>query len=181
MIGTKIFDNFSKITRDRDTLKRGLHLAYFQMLKRRSGTRLFSKRVVWSERALFFLQISEIKFLGNCKYRERWDSELNAALLPENVTFDPRVTIPIVARKPGRKADASLFWSICWWYLSETIIARNYFQIWNLTGSKKELRGAIWHNNFVFSELKSMIVNEFQWNLRTWNLRFWRNSIFWLP
>ena len=25
------------------------------------------------------------------------------------------------------------------------MIARNYFQIWNLTGSKKELKGAFWH------------------------------------
>ena len=44
---------------------RGLHLAYFQMIKRPSGTRIFQKRLVWSERALFILQISEIKFLGN--------------------------------------------------------------------------------------------------------------------
>ena len=38
-----------------------------QMIKRHSGTQIFPKRihVVWSERALFILQISEIKFLGN--------------------------------------------------------------------------------------------------------------------
>jgi len=38
---------------------------------------------------------------------EERDSELNATLLTENVTFDPRVTIPITARKPGRKVNAS--------------------------------------------------------------------------
>ena len=61
---SKIFDEFSKIT-TQDSLTRGLYLAYFQMLKRRSGTRLYTKRLVWSERALYLLQISEIKFLGN--------------------------------------------------------------------------------------------------------------------
>jgi len=63
LIKTKIFDEFSKLT-TQDSFTRGLHLAYFQMLKRRSGTPLFSKRLVWSERALFLLQISEIKFWG---------------------------------------------------------------------------------------------------------------------
>ena len=117
------------------------------MIKRHSGTRIFPKRLVWSERALFILQISEIKFLGN-QNRERWDSELNAALLPENVTFHPSVTKPITVRK----TNASLFRNIFWWYLSETIIARNYFQKWNLTGSKKKLKVAFWLNTFVCSE-----------------------------
>ena len=49
----------------RDSIKEGLHLAYLEMLKRRSGTRLFSKQLVWSEGALFLLQISKIKFFGN--------------------------------------------------------------------------------------------------------------------
>ena len=131
------------------------------MIKRHSGTRIFPKRLVWSERVLFILQISEIKFLSNYN-RERWDSELNAALLPENVTFDLSVTKSITARK----ANASLFRNI-FLVISETIIARNYFQKWNLTGSKKKLKVAFWLNNFVCRELKSTVtVNEFQWYLR---------------
>ena len=116
------------------------------MIKRHSGTRIFPKRLVWSKRALFILQISEIKFLGNLN-RERWDSELNEALLPENVTFDPSVTKPITARK----TNASLFRKSFWWYLSETIFAGNYFQKWNLTGSKKKLKVAFW-----FTEVRQL-------------------------
>ena len=37
------------------------------------------------------------------------DSIPNATLLPEKVTFDPRVTKPIAARILGRKANTSLF------------------------------------------------------------------------
>ena len=44
--------------------KAGKREVYFQMLKRRCGTRLFPKRLVWSERTLILLHISEIKFLG---------------------------------------------------------------------------------------------------------------------
>ena len=47
-----------------DCQKRGQNLAYFQMLKMHSGTWHFAKPLVWSERALFVLKISEIKFLG---------------------------------------------------------------------------------------------------------------------
>ena len=126
------------------------------MIKRHSGTRIFPKRILWSERALLILQMSEIKFLGNWN-RERWESELNAALLPENVTFDPSVTKPITARK----INDSLFRNIFWWYLSETDIARNYFQKWILSGPKKKLEVAFWLNNFVcWSQLISMNSSE---------------------
>ena len=58
------------------------------MITKHSGTRIFPKRLVWSEIALFIIQVSEIKFFGGNLNRERWDRELHAEILPENVTFE---------------------------------------------------------------------------------------------
>ena len=152
------------------------------MIKRHSGTQIFPKRihVVWSERALFILQISEIKFLGNSNH-ERWDSELNATLLPENMTCDQSVTKPITTRK----TNDSLFQNIFWWYLWETSIARNVFSEMNsFRDKKKKIDVTFWLNNFVCWELKSISVNEFQWNLRNMladnylNIYIYRSVIF---
>ena len=64
MLRTKIFEEFCKLT-TQDSYSRGLHIAYFQMITKHSGTRIFPKRLVWSEIALFIIQVSEIKFWGN--------------------------------------------------------------------------------------------------------------------
>ena len=45
-------------------LTNGQNLALFHELKKRSGTWLSPPRLVKPERAFFFFQISEIKFLG---------------------------------------------------------------------------------------------------------------------
>ena len=88
------------------------------------------------------------------------------------------------------KQTLRYFETFFWWYLSETIIVGNYFQKWNLTGSKKKLKVAFWLYNFVCRELKSTVrvYNEFQWFLRkpgclpipTWIFIFIEESSLWI-
>ena len=95
LVDKRFLKKFSKLLTQNRLINRQ-NLALFHELKKRIGTWLWTPRLVYSERAFFFLQISEIKFLGKWNH-ERWQCQANV-----NITLKTgEKTWPLTEAQPN--------------------------------------------------------------------------------